>query len=267
MNADAAARRLAPRDSAMSLADVKVDDDECVQQWSSEWALPQPQQQPVRQQIVSVSGACSNTAATARVHPSKGRDAVTGSFSAWAAVGAFTTHTAIHTLPFLRFALVRLQRSSGRANAQLLAALLSVSVGLAAASNRRALVPIFNPTPETAAVYRAIAVSLLLLQIIPRIFSALHFVCIHVPIVGGILVFLTLLFAIGGMFVAMLFAVGAYTVDVTITVHGCLKRMFGFSVKKPERAIAGRQQLRGRKNLSPVTSVNLADLPASYVGF
>ncbi|KAJ3141383.1 hypothetical protein HK100_007419 [Physocladia obscura] len=180
-------------------------------------------------------------------------------FSVWLTGASIGCYYLLHAIPFLRFVVIRLQRKAGRSNALLMTSIFSALVGFYIALNRKEAELAFKracPTKETVAVYNAIAASIVFTHVAPRLFMMLHFICNHVPLVGSVLVFLVMVVVIVGLFFAMLAAVSAYSVDVTVTLHGALKGWLGY------RKVDGSNEKR-----LPVKNRNVMDLPPSYVGF
>ncbi|KAJ3096879.1 hypothetical protein HK100_005473 [Physocladia obscura] len=189
-------------------------------------------------------------------------------FSFWLAGASVCCYYLLHAIPFLRFVVIRLQRKAGHSNALLMTSIFSALVGFYITVNRKEAVSSFKrvcPTKETAAVYNALAASVMLTHVFPRFFMMLHFICNHIPLVGGVLVFSFMVVLIVCIFFAMLAAVGAYSVDVTVTLHGALKRWLGYG---PAVENVGHGRVgKSSENQLPVKGRDVMDLPPSYVGF
>ncbi|KAI8842606.1 hypothetical protein BJ741DRAFT_660580 [Chytriomyces cf. hyalinus JEL632] len=153
-------------------------------------------------------------------------------FSLWFIACSLVAHLSLRRIPGLKDLTLLLYMHASPHTALFVSSLVSISCGFLAAINRnqiRKLMRILNPTKETTNVYYAVAATVLgAYYLIPKFFMFLHFVIHHVPFVGALVVFwfLTVLVILSS--VAAFGAIGMYSWDVSVTVHGCIKRWLGF---------------------------------------
>ncbi|KAJ3230365.1 hypothetical protein HDU81_004579 [Chytriomyces hyalinus] len=153
-------------------------------------------------------------------------------FSLWFIACSLVAHLSLRRIPGLKDLTLLLYMHASPHTALFVSSLVSITCGFLAAMNRkqiRKLMRTLNPTKETTNVYYAVAATILgAYYLIPKFFMFLHFVIHHVPFVGALVVFWFLTVLVILSTVAAFGAIGMYSWDVSVTVHGCIKRWLGF---------------------------------------